>query len=840
LFLNNVKEIQYEISGSDSKLDGKGLYMLDRKKEDNYYKITALGDNEDDNNYFLFSRPLDNTNRTVDIVFSIKENDKNVSFQRIKTNYVSVYFPTEIESKLDFIVQAPFEVIPTRTDLEKNSERNKNLIKCLAELLKDIILKAKDKNWISLEFLNLLPFSMPDVDFPFKSLYQYLYDITIGIFNNEEILPITNFGEYVGKSYARIARGGIREGGIVEMFTNNELELLIGQGVRWMPIKTEKDNFTENDNVLGKLYKFLRDVIRVKEIGNDDIPSLLEKNPKFIKNFSNNKEWLIKFYNYLAEKRREDLGKKQKYSQIPFVQTTKGDFVSSYNDISPNIFQKPKKALIELENLNFIAEFIQKNCSEFVDLMRIPIPDDYDYFIKELEKIYNEKEIDEDQHLKQIERALGYITENKSGAIDYFKKYLFLNCIKTDGKEELITCSDGNIFFLNDPKGISIFDYFIDTICNVYILNEDYYIEKGIERDKLCRLKSIGVKDSDCIINKGRDSYFRNGYSSQNRGVFKKELVFLYIDNVVMSIDRNSNSTNSKKKSLVIFKLLLTVEKHLKGEWQYGMKDPDIIYDVSDIIHLLETRKWLYKTNGELVKSSEITRYELDSNIYGEIDKKSDIYDILNFKKTEQDKNEEIIFSLINQYGEQVIEKLIEQLIPKDNEEFDPDVDVQSHIFPEDDIKDLKQLQEEIRNSYNIAPSVKYEYVLRSIRTSRGKDKEHLRFRYRGHCQICQCPNNDWEVAEIFKNPIKEMVEMNLSLCPNCASQYRRLRNNDEIMSVFADKIRNISPEEKTTIQLEPNKDIHFTQTHLAEIQEILKLELKDEKAINNPPTQPL
>ncbi|WP_461248634.1 hypothetical protein [Treponema sp. R6D11] len=72
------------------------------------------------------------------------------------------------------------------------------------------------------------------------------------------------------------------------------------------------------------------------------------------------------------------------------------------------------------------------------------------------------------------------------------------------------------------------------------------------------------------------------------------------------------------------------------------------------------------------------------------------------------------------------------------------------------------------------------------------------------------------------------MVEMNLSLCPNCASLYRKLRNDDKIMSVFADNIRNISPEKNVTVPLDTDKNVNFTQTHLAEIQEIIKLEDKN------------
>jgi len=65
---------------------------------------------------------------------------------------------------------------------------------------------------------------------------------------------------------------------------------------------------------------------------------------------------------------------------------------------------------------------------------------------------------------------------------------------------------------------------------------------------------------------------------------------------------------------------------------------------------------------------------------------------------------------------------------------------------------------------------------------------------------------------------------MNLSLCPSCATEYRALRNNDTLMESFAQNIIKANIAADPSVEL-GEKYVRFTKAHLAEIQEILKLE---------------
>jgi hypothetical protein len=234
------------------------------------------------------------------------------------------------------------------------------------------------------------------------------------------------------------------------------------------------------------------------------------------------------------------------------------------------------------------------------------------------------------------------------------------------------------------------------------------------------------------------------------------------------------------------------------------------------------------------VKASEISRYELDTSLYGQVEKIRKIYDILGFKKTSEDKSHTILNDLSKlpkQDQKLILEYLLSNGVIRDENDdvFDPDAVVEEP-FPFDTIRDNEHLNRILANIKNIfikAHPVKYEKVLRQIRTSYGDDKTHIGYRYRGHCQMCEKRSPYWEIAEIIPEPQKEISQMNLSFCPTCAAQYRRLRHDENIMREFKHNILNADINGKPVVNI-GDSQIHFTATHLAEIQELLRLQQEE------------
>ncbi len=832
LFLKNIDAISFKIIGVDGIEDCSGVYMLGRKDLGNgCTRITSLSDNgsddEQDSEFIMYSKCIENTSKSVDIVFAIEESEGKPTFIEASDRHrsVYVYFPTETESKLKFIIQAPFATTPNRESV-LNNDKNAKIVEIAAELLQTAVLDIKKRGWLTLEFLNLLPFTLPSREWLFKPLY----DITIDMLSNEEILPTID-GGYTTAENANIARGE----SLTKLFKGEILcKLLNNENAVWLPTK-----LTETNRNLSGLFWFLTRELDISLWRADDLPELFTDNKRFLESMSD--EWLERFYIYLSDE-MESLLKSNDYARAPFVKMSDGSFYAPFTirgrDRIPNVFVRPRNSLRELSGFKFIADFIVKNCIDFVKILGIDVPNDYDYFVQELKDIYEDETMDESLGIKQTKKALRFLTEGHEGINETLSKYLWLYCIKSDGEEIWTTCNNSSIYFKNDVNGVSLYDYFIGTDSGVYVLNEDFYTDKGISRYDLLRLRVIGVKQS----------VYENDYQQEwsynpvcwNIGHFRLNLNFLYIDSVLKAISQNDGD-DEKKRSKSIFMLLKNVCRHLKGQWAMNRKSPKCFDDTAKIVKILKDSMWVFSSTGARVNTGDISRYELDTSVYGIVDEESGIYDILGFAQNESDQNIQLFRQIISMDTNQItsvfrnlpqeIKKVllleladeVEKDSEEDVDEFDPEAVEEEERFPDEIIKDLQRLKDVTAKRYYNAPDVRYEPKLLRIRVSRGQDRENIGNRYKGYCQMCGKPNRFWEVVEIFNNPTKELEFMNLSLCPNCASKYRRLRNDRELMAEFANNLRSASFIDQSAIVGEDC--ITFTKVHLAEVKTVLDLD---------------
>ena len=86
-------------------------------------------------------------------------------------------------------------------------------------------------------------------------------------------------------------------------------------------------------------------------------------------------------------------------------------------------------------------------------------------------------------------------------------------------------------------------------------------------------------------------------------------------------------------------------------------------------------------------------------------------------------------------------------------------------------------------------------------------------------------------MCQLELKPDVELDPLNICLCPNCASKFRALRNNQFLADRLIESILDVSEseiEENDHISIAINNyDFWFTPTHIAEIIELLKLKKK-------------
>ena len=279
-------------------------------------------------------------------------------------------------------------------------------------------------------------------------------------------------------------------------------------------------------------------------------------------------------------------------------------------------------------------------------------------------------------------------------------------------------------------------------------------------------------------------------------------------------------------------------------------------YEVEEESRILRRLKayhsWLYDKSGNLRKPREISKYDLDTSLYGEVLSDKSFYSMLGFIETEDDNTAEafehvdkldtrnkklLLRQLARELGMKVSDG-VEDDTNNDEEENDDIFSADTYVseaFPVSRVRNIESLIEHVRQQFFCADPITYHKVLRQIRTSKSKkaDRAYVTGMYLNDshvkiCQMCRKPSTQVYVTELANYGI-ELPQMNLCLCPNCSGHYKSLRDNNKEAFKEAMKVAMLSlnieeNSDEYEIQLAPDTSLYFTETHVAEIQTILGL----------------
>jgi len=258
---------------------------------------------------------------------------------------------------------------------------------------------------------------------------------------------------------------------------------------------------------------------------------------------------------------------------------------------------------------------------------------------------------------------------------------------------------------------------------------------------------------------------------------------------------------------------------------------------------------WIYCKNGKMARPDKISKYDLDTSVYGDLHPSKEKYEILGFIETSAD-NKADAFELVDALDKRDKKLLLKQLARElglqvgevteaaheEDEEtvFQPN-DWISSEFPIHKVHNKESLMQHVREQFFCADPVKYMPVLRQIRVSKSarmmrsyaigmytnESNAHI-------CQICKDPAQFVEVVEIANFGL-ELPQMHLCLCKNCASKYKSIRDNhkDDYKTKIHEAIISMdfeSADEEFEIGINADISVAFTQTHLAEVQILLRL----------------
>lgn len=296
LFLRRIDEIKWSVEP-----DGEnGQYIKETKKDDICkiaHRVTVTSekdDHEKEESWLIFERPVtvpDNSRQIlVEVGFRIETNSKNKKDRivRVDRSPLVVYFPTEKDTRLGFLIQGPYRTTTARDNIRSDDGWNKQLITETAELMEDMLPQIRKKGLLTTKFLAVLP----NEDDELGNFYKPIMDRLVELFNNEKLTPMKRGGHAAAKSAFRESRESKK---LSDLIDDKDLAKILGDG-------HSSPSWIKNPQSGSREDRFLS-MLEVKEWTTRDLVDKLSEESEMIKTWLKDKpdEWHQKFYALLGD-----------------------------------------------------------------------------------------------------------------------------------------------------------------------------------------------------------------------------------------------------------------------------------------------------------------------------------------------------------------------------------------------------------------------------------------------------------------------------------------------------------------------------------------------------------
>jgi hypothetical protein len=207
---------------------------------------------------------------------------------RVSKSPLVVFFPTEKETNLGFVIQGPYRTTPARDNIPKDDKANRHLIEETAKLVVESFEWLRDNGMLTAEVLQTLP--IKPYHFEEGSMFRPIFDAVRDALLDRRLLPAYNESDkpprFVSARQAKLA--GSSE--LRRLLSSKQLSELFGthNPAFWLspditPAKTRD------------LWDYLKTVIKIDELDPDGFVHRINEN--FMKGQTD--EWLVSFYRFL-------------------------------------------------------------------------------------------------------------------------------------------------------------------------------------------------------------------------------------------------------------------------------------------------------------------------------------------------------------------------------------------------------------------------------------------------------------------------------------------------------------------------------------------------------------
>lgn len=537
------------------------------------------------------------------------------------------FFPTKEETKLGFVLQAPFLLTDSREGIKAGEQWNVEIMQLAAKLAANSlpILKTigeRDKTYlINDNILELIPYKesdFVDVDSKAKISFKPFYTEILKKFQSDQLLPGRN-----GKYYKTAKSYWASDPELAELFSDQQISKLMGNpdsGLVFVS-KGQKQLNQANKTLESYINSIINDTLDPKKL-------LRRIDAPFMEAQSD--EWLLKFYAYLGGRKSLWDDKEKLAQKRPILLNQERKAVVPFNEdlTTPNIFLPSDRGTSYDTIYKPFTE--DEEAFDFFKGLGIGKPDLRAEIFKTIIPQYNEdfNYDDKDKILAHFDSFLIYYeicsASLQSDFLDKLQDIYFLASRKPSNSDSIFYCIPESVYLPSEK----LEKYFAHAK-EVYILDEDFYsdfINSHRKSTFYSFLTDLGCVNQPKLLERQLESNLEN---KEKFGLEEIEVSLTHysketiIDPTLDGIEEAVSNINPELSAL-IWEYMLS---HLHGKssysigstimgkfnhvpkWNQYLKSYTFESTLSSI---LKNDKWLYDTEGNLKSASEIQRKDLN------------------------------------------------------------------------------------------------------------------------------------------------------------------------------------------------------------------------------------
>lgn len=854
LFLSTIKCL-FWIDTTKNKYEK--FVLLDQ--EDKNLKVCQLKGNATNSSkrysdlyYYKYKKRVAHSKMVnAEVSLAFLTNTQQKSIQKMENTDVWVYFPTKDKTTLPCLLHGSFETAVSREKLMRPSEFNNVLLNAAVELFAEVLLDFKRRELITQNFIRqILMTAFNDDTLP------GLKDAITRLFVENALIP--NRSGTLSKCEEVCVAVPFD---IADLSQNSYLKSTFSKDKEYVLINDEKSaGFSEYYSWLKKDLHVL--VFSMETWSKNVVKAFKEKNT--LANFDEMRD----LYEFLDEYKLSEytkefkiIRKKSLYEED--VQT----FVKKAWPILrvARILINAENCFVAAFNENEEAQVYLSSTSEYHKIAKAAIvlsfiTDDYKLL---LEDSFGVKEFDNFEYVKRKVLVKYFHLPKEVVVRDTFEKeyiddILQICCLMNSSfhmqeVQELISnrciilakSFDGitklmkpdDVYRGRSIEGADMRVYYAELGKDIAFLDEEFYCERGISTDSIMKL---GIHVTPVVEGP------RNGNGIKAVGDFRPYLEINFLRKNIGYIQDHTSSDLAKKKSACILKIALENATKLAGKVIVGTDESfETREGICKALEQLRGDDWLY-TNSELQYIEDISKNQLDKKIYQEIrlSQYGDECRLLGFSIDETERTFDGIDNLDKDAKQQLLTKLAKELgmeisvIKSDGDSavFNPD-DFDMNEFPVRYVINRERLERYVENQFYAADPVRYQEVVVRQRQkgNRQINRSYVKGMYTNQfgkiiCQSCRRVMTDREIYAVeIANFGIEMEQLRLCLCPNCYQKYEAIKKtrSDEYKASIKRAMEHAAislREPYYEVSASVDMSLYFTQTHLAEVQNILQL----------------